>query len=88
MHSVYLGDFLYFKSGGKELLGEVIGINTDKVISVRFQDEDGKIKVQPIGAIYNVTLSDIVGIKRLDCGHGGKEKHADFGDDGRWDFTS
>lgn len=87
MHSLYEGDFIYFKKAGQEFLGEIIGINADRVITVRYLDADSKTQVQPIGGYYGVSLDDITGIKQLDSEHATKEKHADIGDDGRWNFT-
>ena len=88
MQSLYEGDFVYFIKHGEEYLGEVIGINADKVITVRYKDRNSKIMIQPIGAFYDVHLTDIVGIKQLNAEHKNKEKHADYEENGGWKFIT
>ncbi len=87
MQNLYIGDFLYFERDGVEILGEVIGINVDRVITLQYKSDDGIWKTEPIGDHHRIKFSDIRGIKELDIKHGQKEKHAYLDSNGHWRFT-
>lgn len=86
MKNVFVGDYVYFIKKDIEYLGEIIGINVEKVITVKYLNQDGVEKVLPIGDSYDVQLTDITGIKQLDTDHKIKETNAYLDENGHWRF--